>query len=33
MSLKERTIRFVFHLDISVAQFDRVLGAIGSFGQ
>ena len=33
MSLKERTIRFVLHLDITDAQFDRVLGAIGSFGQ
>ena len=31
-SIKGRTIRFVFHLDISDAQFDKVSGAIGSFG-
>ena len=32
-SIKGRTIRFVFHLDITDAQFDKVSGAIGSFGQ
>jgi len=33
MSLDEKTVRCVFHLDITDAQFDTVLGAIGSFGQ
>ena len=33
MNLDERTIRIVFHLDITDAQFDTVMGAIGSFGQ
>jgi threonine aldolase len=33
MNLTERTIRLVFHLDITDAQFDTVLGAIGSFGR
>ena len=32
MSLKGKTIRFVFHLDINDAQFDRVLSAVESFG-
>lgn len=32
-SIRERTIRFVFHLDITDAQFDRVLDAISSFGR
>jgi threonine aldolase len=31
MSLKGKTIRFVFHLDITDAQFDKVLSAIRSF--
>jgi threonine aldolase len=31
MSLKGKTIRFVFHLDITAAQFDKVLSAIKSF--
>jgi len=31
-SLDERRIRIVFHLDITAAQFDKVLAAIGSFG-
>ena len=31
MNLKEKTIRFVSHLDITDAQFDRVLSAIRSF--
>jgi len=31
LSLKEKTIRFVFHLDITDAQFDNVLHAIRSF--
>jgi threonine aldolase len=33
MSLKGKTIRFVFHLDITAAQFERVLSAIKSFQQ
>jgi threonine aldolase len=33
MSLDEKTVRCVFHLDITDAQFDTILGAIGSFGQ
>ncbi len=31
LSIKGKTIRFVFHLDITDAQFDKVTGAIGSF--
>jgi threonine aldolase len=31
LSLKGKTIRFVFHLDISDAQFDKVLSTIRSF--
>ena len=31
--LDERRIRIVFHLDITAAEFDRVLDAIGSFGR
>ena len=33
MSLKGKTIRFVFHLDISDAQFDSVLSAVRSYKQ
>ena len=33
MSFKGRTIRFVFHLDITDAQFDQITDAIGSFGR
>ena len=32
MDLSDRTIRCVFHLDISDAQLERVLDAVGSFG-
>jgi threonine aldolase len=32
MSLKGNTIRFVFHLDITDAQFDKVLSVIRSYG-
>ena len=32
-SIKGRTIRFVFHLDITDAQFDQITDAIGSFGR
>ena len=31
-SIKERTIRFVLHLDITDAQFDKVLATVGGFG-
>ena len=31
LSLKERTIRFVLHLDITDAQFDKVLSVVKSF--
>ena len=31
MSLKGKTIRFVFHLDISDAQFDSVLSAVRNY--